>query len=270
MLSLSLVHCSGCPIVQYDCFNFPYFFIYTFLKYGRWFADDIITVFKMLNMISDSYYLSFFIIISCSFYFISRLLGFCNYFLNQFLIIHIFHNNLWSYPSRAMLSIIIDKKISHTILQIILIFFWYLAIFKNFWIVLFKLSTAPWHFGQHEGPNFWSIFCFSKNCLNSLLDNSPPLPYVSFTDYDVLINNFQCSNYSCWLFAHVYLEKWSIIVNKYLYGLVHNTLANCTKSIWHLSKGLELRMWWTISPFLSFSELTCHIWHLNQKFLTSP
>ena len=70
-------------------------------------------------------------------------------------------------------------------------------------------------------------------------------------------------------FAHAYFEKWSTIVNKYLYGLVHNTLANCTKSIWHLSKGLELRMWWTISLFLSFPELTCYIWHLNQKFLTS-
>ena len=75
-------------IVQYDCFSFLYFFIYTFLKSGRWFVDDIITVFKMLNLISDFYYFSFFIIINCSFYIISRLLGFCNYFLNQFLISH--------------------------------------------------------------------------------------------------------------------------------------------------------------------------------------
>ena len=58
MLSLSLVPCSGCPIVQYDCFSFLYFFIYTFLKSCRWFVDDIITFFKMLNIISDSYYCS--------------------------------------------------------------------------------------------------------------------------------------------------------------------------------------------------------------------
>ena len=68
-----------CLIIQYDCFSFPYFFIYIFLKSCRWFVEDIITVFKMLNMISDSYYLFFFIIINCSFYFISCLLSFCNY-----------------------------------------------------------------------------------------------------------------------------------------------------------------------------------------------
>ena len=61
MLSLSLIPCSDCSIVQYDCFSFLYFFIYTFLKSCRWFLDDIITVFKMLNMISDFYYLFSFI-----------------------------------------------------------------------------------------------------------------------------------------------------------------------------------------------------------------
>ena len=155
-------------------------------------------------------------------------------------------------------------------------FLWYLAISKNFWIVLFRFSTAPWHFGGYGGPNFWHIFCFSKNCLNYLLENSPSLSLciirglwrvvkqlfnvlTTVADFLLIIH-----------LVHAYLEKWSTIVNKYLYSLIHNTQANCTKSIWHLSKGLELRMWWTISPFLSFPELTCHIWHLNQKFLSSP
>ena len=82
--------------------------IYTFLKSCRWFVDDIITVFKMLNMISDSYYLIFFIIIKFSFILFLVFSVFCNYFLNQFLIIRISHNNIWSYPSRAVFSIIID------------------------------------------------------------------------------------------------------------------------------------------------------------------
>ena len=161
-------------------------------------------------------------------------------------------------------------KIIHIILQIILIFFlWYLAISKNFWIVLFRLSTAPWHFGRYRGPNFWSIFCFSKNCLNSLLENSPPLSLCIICGLWCVVKQLfnalitVADFLSIIHFAHAYLEKWSTIVNKYLYGLVHNTLANCTKSIWHLSKGFELRMWWTICPFLSFPELTCHISHLN-------
>ena len=152
----------------------------------------------------------------------------------------------------------------------------YLAIYKNFWIVLFRLSTTPWHFGRYGGPNLWSIFCFSKNCLNSLLENSPPLSLCIICGLWCVVKQLfnaliTVSDFlSIIHFAHAYLEKWSTTVNKYLYGLVHNTLANCSKSIWHLSKGLELRMWWTISFFLSFHEFTCHIWHLNQKFLTSP
>ena len=166
-------------------------------------------------------------------------------------------------------------KIIHTILQIILIFLWYLAISKNFLIVLIRLSTAPWHFGRYGGPKCWSIFCFSKNCLNFLLENSPPLSLCIICGLWCVVKQLfnalitVADFLSIIHFTHVYLEKWSTIVNKYLYGLVNNTLANCTKSIWHLSKGFELRMWWTISPFLSFPELTCHIWYLNLKFLTS-
>ena len=129
---------------------------------------------------------------------------------------------------------------------------------------------------HHGGPYFWSIFCFCENCLNSLLENSPPLLLCIIYGLWCVVKHFfntlisVADFLSIIHFAHVYLEMWSTIVNKYVYGLVHNTLVNCTKSIWHLSKGLELRMWWTISSFLSFPELTCHIWHLNQKFLTSP
>ena len=155
-------------------------------------------------------------------------------------------------------------------------FLWYLTISKNLWIVLFRLSTVPWHFGQYWGHNFWSIFCFSKNFLNSLLENSPPLSLCIICGlwcifkqlFNALIT--VADFLSIIHFTHAYLEKWSTIVNKNLYGLVHNTLANCTKSIWYLSKGLELRISWMISPFLGFPELTYHIWHLNQKFLASP
>ena len=168
------------------------------------------------------------------------------------------------------------KNHSHNPLNHTYLFLWYLAISKNFWVVFFRLSTAPWHFGRYGEPNFWSIFCFSKNCLNSLLENSPPLSLCIICGLWCVVKQLfnalitVADFLSIIHFAHAYLEKWSTIVNKYLYGLVHNTLANCTKSIWHLFKGLELRMWWTIFPFLSFSELTCHIWHLNQKSLTSP
>ena len=131
-------------------------------------------------------------------------------------------------------------------------------------------------FGWYGGPNFWSIFCFSKNCLNSLLENSLPLSLCIICGLWCVVKQLfnalitVADFLSIIHFVHVYLEKWLTIVNKYICGLVHNTLANCTKSIWHLSKGLELRMGLTISSFLSFPELTYHIWHLNQKFLRSP
>ena len=117
-------------------------------------------------------------------------------------------------------------KIIHTILKIILIFLWYLVISRNFWIVLFRLSTAPWHFGWYYGANFWSIFCFSKNCLNSLLKNSPLLSLCIIYGLWCVVKQlsmlfFTLADFMSIIhFAHEYLEKWSTIVNKYLYGLV--------------------------------------------------
>ena len=127
--------------------------------------------------------------------------------------------------------------------------------------------------------NKWNIVCsmlyLSKNWLNSLLENSLPLSLWIILCLLCVVKQLFRALITVIDFllgihlAHAYLEKWSIIINKYLNGLVVKILASCTKSIWHLSNGLLLLIWWTISPFLNFPALIWHISHLYQKVLTS-
>ena len=140
-----------------------------------------------------------------------------------------------------------------------------LRIFEQF---LLKLSTAPCHWGRYGGPNFFSMFCSIKKFLNSRLVNSGPLSlciiwglwWVAKQLFNAFITVWDVL--SLMHLTHPNFEKWSTIVKRYLCFLDAIIETRVTKSIWNLSNGFELLIWWTIVPFLSLPVHIWQIWHL--------